>query len=234
MNFLAIDVETANPDYSSICQVGIAHFKDRELFDSWKSLINPDQEFNEFNSRIHGIRKRDVQDAPTFKEIYPDLCQKLYGNIVIHHSHFDRVAINRACKENGLASIKTDWLDSCKIVRRTWDQFAYSGYGLSNIALHLGIDFTHHDALEDAVTAGKVVCEACKKEGISIDMWTLKVHRSINVEVTKKEKVKVNPEGHLFGEVVVFTGTLKSYSRKTAKKWRRKLVARLKVVSPER
>jgi DNA polymerase-3 subunit epsilon len=31
MEFLSIDVETANPDMSSICQIGIASFKDGVL-----------------------------------------------------------------------------------------------------------------------------------------------------------------------------------------------------------
>ena len=33
MNFAAIDVETANPDCASICQIGIAEFKDGALAD---------------------------------------------------------------------------------------------------------------------------------------------------------------------------------------------------------
>ncbi len=33
MNFLALDVETANADYSSICQIGIAEFREGEVVD---------------------------------------------------------------------------------------------------------------------------------------------------------------------------------------------------------
>jgi DNA polymerase-3 subunit epsilon len=31
MSYLALDVETANADYSSICQIGIAEFETEEL-----------------------------------------------------------------------------------------------------------------------------------------------------------------------------------------------------------
>jgi DNA polymerase-3 subunit epsilon len=41
MDFVVIDVETANADLSSICQVGIASFREGDLADTWESLVNP-------------------------------------------------------------------------------------------------------------------------------------------------------------------------------------------------
>ena len=58
MNFLAVDVETANADYSSICQIGIAKFVDGELIERWVSLINPETYFDPFNTSIHGISEK--------------------------------------------------------------------------------------------------------------------------------------------------------------------------------
>ena len=49
-DFLVIDVETANADYSSICQIGIADYQDGELINSWESLINPNDYFNSWNN----------------------------------------------------------------------------------------------------------------------------------------------------------------------------------------
>ena len=39
MTFVAFDVETANPDYSSICQIGAAQFSNGRLGETWKTLI---------------------------------------------------------------------------------------------------------------------------------------------------------------------------------------------------
>ncbi|MFT7592298.1 MAG: DNA polymerase-3 subunit epsilon [bacterium] len=64
MNFLAIDVETANADYSSICQIGIAEFKGGEITNTWSQLINPEVEFDIFNTMLHGIGEIDVDGAP--------------------------------------------------------------------------------------------------------------------------------------------------------------------------
>jgi DNA polymerase-3 subunit epsilon len=42
MNFVAVDVETANPDFASICQIGIARFEGGKLTEEWSTLVNPD------------------------------------------------------------------------------------------------------------------------------------------------------------------------------------------------
>ena len=64
--FATIDVETANPRLSSICQIGLVIYENRQVVDSWSSLINPNADFRDFNIRIHGIRPQDVAHAPTF------------------------------------------------------------------------------------------------------------------------------------------------------------------------
>jgi DNA polymerase-3 subunit epsilon len=123
---------------------------------------------------------------------------------------FDKTAISRACIENNLEIINARWLDSAKIVRRTWDQFAYRGYGLANVANFLKLDFEHHDALEDAITAAKVVLCACDKNQIPIEEWFQKIYQPINGIDSGPIKIHFegNPEGSLYGETIVFTGAL--------------------------
>ncbi|HYW95336.1 MAG TPA: exonuclease domain-containing protein [Bacteroidales bacterium] len=213
MNFLALDVETANADYSSICQIGIAEFQEGAVVNKWSTLVNPESYFDAMNISIHGITEDDVIDAPTFAELHSILNEKLSGRITVHHMPFDRVAISRACEGNGLEIIEALWLDSAKIVRRTWTEFAHRGYGLANIAAHLDIRFGHHDALEDAVAAGMVVCRACSEKALSIEDWANQVNRPVFVHggtngKTTDVKLDGNPEGPLFGETMVFTGEL--------------------------
>ncbi|HRA74048.1 MAG TPA: exonuclease domain-containing protein [Flavobacterium sp.] len=210
MNFLAIDVETANADYSSICQIGIAEFKNGEIIDKWKVLINPEDYFDPFNVSIHGISEKDVKNAPTFKQVYEELNNRLNGKITIHHMPFDRIAINRACDCYNLEHTSPKWLDSAKIVRRTWTDFAHSGYGLSNIAKHLNISFEHHDALEDAITAGIVVVKASIMSNLTIEEWFKRVGQPIfnYKKGSSSIYLEENPEGQFYGENIVFTGAL--------------------------
>lgn len=210
MNYLAIDVETANSDYSSLCQIGIAEFKNGEVIDSWSTLINPEEYFDFFNIEIHGIDEDAVKDAPTFRDIYDELNSWLSNKIAVHHMPFDRIAITRACEKYNLEPVQPTWLDSAKIARRTWEQFAYKGFGLSNLAGFLNIEFDHHDSLEDAIAAGKVVYEASNITGLSIDEWIDRIEKPLTIYKGGSTTIKLdgNPEGPFFGEQVVFTGTL--------------------------
>jgi len=66
MRFVAIDVETANPDYSSICQIGVALFENGIITKTWATLINPEDYFDPINMRgCHFLlRKRKVHLCP--------------------------------------------------------------------------------------------------------------------------------------------------------------------------
>lgn len=211
--FYALDVETANPSISSICQVGIAKFIDGFVVEKYIELVNPEQYFDPFNTEIHGIDNNRVKNALKFPSIYKYLKSNLDGQIVVHHTPFDKSAINAVCKKYGLAQLNITWLDSAKIVRRAWPELKERGYGLSNICNKLNISFKHHDALEDAIAAGKVVNCAVEKTGINIDDWLIAVNNKIGSPKSankKKQSVKMdgNSEGPLYGETVVFTGTL--------------------------
>jgi len=77
MDFVVIDVETANPDSSSIAS-GIASFRDGALVDTWVSLVNPEDEFNAIQvlSRIH---EEQVQGAPNWASVHSHVASRL-GN----------------------------------------------------------------------------------------------------------------------------------------------------------
>jgi DNA polymerase-3 subunit epsilon len=64
VEFVALDVETANADMSSICQVGMARFMNRELLEEWKTYVDPEDYFDEINISIHGIDEARVKGAP--------------------------------------------------------------------------------------------------------------------------------------------------------------------------
>jgi DNA polymerase-3 subunit epsilon len=171
MRFFSLDVETANSDSSTICQIGIGKFVNGELTGTWESLVDPQSSFHWSNIRVHGITEEMVQGAPSFSEVYPVLRKLLAENIVVHHTPFDFHAFKNAYARFNLKPINIQWLDSSRIVRHTWQQFSKSGYNLSNVANHLGIEFRHHDALEDSVAAGKIVVEACRITDRRVQEW---------------------------------------------------------------
>lgn len=210
MDFVALDFETANVDMSSICQIGLVSFTHGLLQKQWKTYIDPEDFFDEMNTSIHGIDETTVQGAPTLPDVAKLIYEYLDGRITVCHTHFDRVAIQQACKKYNLREPACTWLDSARVARRTWEQFAYSGYGLANVCAVIGYQFEHHDALEDAKAAAYIILAAIEKTGICLKDWVERVEKRIGFKHQSSRIARDgNPEGALFGETLVFTGALK-------------------------
>lgn len=207
MEFTALDVETANPDFISVCQIGLVTFRDGQIVDQWETLVDPEDYFDPYNVMVHGITEDDVVDAPTFADITGVLAQKLSHRIVVHHTHFDKTALEQAAECRDLPPIRCSWLDTARVARRTWPQCAQQGYGLADLASMLGISFQHHNAMEDARAAGEVLLRAIQETGRPLDDWLARVRRPIN-EQAHVIGQPGRPEGPLHGEMVVFTGAL--------------------------
>lgn len=208
VDFVSVDVETANADLSSICQIGVATVRQGKIEDVWSSLIDPEQFFAPINARIHGIGESEVREAPRFREVFGKIDQLLSGP-VFSHTVFDRLAITRACEKCGNSLSSAIWLDSAQVARRAWpDKYAKSGYGLSDIAGDLGIVFKHHDAAEDARVVAEIVIRACTQTSLDIDGWVKRVAQPISslAVVSQGIRRQGNVDGPLFGEIVVFSG----------------------------
>jgi DNA polymerase III subunit epsilon len=205
--FAAVDVETANEDMSSICQIGVAVFQNGELNEQWTTLVNPETWFNPVNVEIHGIDEEKVTGAPTFPDVLPRLRQLLDHRVVACHSPFDRGAIHRACDAAALAAPACRWLDTARVARRAWREPKPESFGLADVCDWIGYHFRHHDALEDAKAAAHVLLAAMRDASLDIPAWLERVEKPVNPEGSRIEK-DGNPDGALFGEVLVFTGAL--------------------------
>jgi len=216
VQFVVVDVETANPDFSSICQVGMAFFRDGEFVESWSSLIDPNDYFDAVNVSIHGIDEEAVRGAPSWPSAYLEFKSLVMDTVVVSHSSFDRTAIFQACNRHFIEPPVFRWLDSARVVRRAWPLFSKSGYGLASVAKHFGIQFRHHDAAEDARAAGEIMLRAISESGLDIDGWLERVERPISVGTRMSETREASPDGPLLGQTLVFTGALSMPRREAA------------------
>ena len=219
MEFIAIDVETANADMASICQIGLARYENGVLAEEWKSYVDPEDYFDGINVSIHGIDEFVVKGAPTF----PALADKLYSfldtRVTVCHTHFDRVAMHQAADRYTIRPPDSIWLDSARVARRAWKEFAWKGYGLYNVCKALDYDFKHHDALEDAKAAAHILLAAINETGLDLTGWIRRVRQPIDPQACSSAAAirrEGNPEGALYGEVLVFTGALAMPRREAA------------------
>ena len=169
IDFVALDVETANTNIGSICQIGLAAFKDGALLREWASLIDPEDAFSACNISIHGLTAADVADAPALPEVAMTLRAWLNRQIVVCHTMFDRRALAQGFARYGLPELKCRWLDSCQVARKTWS--SPDGYRLPVICALIGHEFEHHDALEDAKAVGALILAAGRETGLTPAAW---------------------------------------------------------------
>ena len=171
-DFVALDVETANADFASICSIGLVHFKRGAVFKSLTILVDPEDQFDPINTSIHGIRPEDVAGKPTMAKVFPVIGAALQDAAIVHHSPFDRTALSRAAIKDGTGGLPCFWLDNLQVARKTWDHFRMDGgYGLANLAQAFGLQFRHHDAAEDARVAGMLLLRAIADGGIGLQQW---------------------------------------------------------------
>lgn len=215
--FVALDVETANPSFATICQIGIVTFVDGSVIESWQRLVNPEDYFAALHTLKHGIDAAKTKNAPTFLQLTGEIQARLSQQVVVHHTPFDRVSVDQACRRYDLPVISCRWLDTAKVVRRTWSELAVRGYRLANVAERLNIEFEHHVAQEDARATGEVLLHAIAETGLSLDDWMIRIEQPIS---PRKSQPKItregNPDGLLAGEVLVFTGALSMPRRQAA------------------
>lgn len=158
--FFALDVETANNERGSICQIGVACVDQDGLIETWVSYIDPGP-LRWTCTFIHGITARTVAGAPGFAAAMAVLGPRLAGQTVYQHSGFDERAVNAACDGAGVARPAWGWRDSVLVARRAWPELrGNGGHGLASLKRHLGLRFTHHDAGEDARAAAEIVLRA--------------------------------------------------------------------------
>lgn len=167
LDFVVIDVETACSRASSICQVGIVGFQGGASVFEFDALLDPNDDFDPFNVRLHGISAAHVCGKPHFGHYHATLVDYLGGRAVVAHSSFDRSALIAACENFRKPAIEARWVDSVAVARRVWPDLP--NHKLNTLARYLSIDLRHHDALSDARAAGMIMVHAMAVTGASFE-----------------------------------------------------------------
>lgn len=204
-----------NARMRGICQIGLVVFEHGREVACDSRLVDPDEEFDSTNIAVHGINPDHIAGKPNFSEVYDWLLRYTDGQTIVSHTHFDRTSITQALVHHSLPAMNATWLDTAKVARRAWTQYASTGYGLANLAREFGLSFKHHDALEDARTCGMILGRAIDESGLASDEWVDRCRLGISGGAKGAERRAGDGDGPLLGETIVFTGAL-SIPRKEA------------------
>lgn len=236
-DFIAIDFETANRDRSSACALGIVVVKNLAIIEKKSWLIRPKElYFDPWNVAIHGIDEDDVINEPEFNELWDTFRRYLEGNIIVaHNASFDISVLRHVLDEYDIPYPSLSYLCTMNIARKAWPGLI--NYRLDTVAEFLNINFNHHDPCEDAVACTKILQNAIynySPKNLDELAAKLKVkpgklycggYKPCSI-ATYKNKCNPNniiattdsfdPSHPFYDKKIVFTGTLKTMTRKDA------------------
>ena len=236
INFIAIDLETATSDRSSICEIGITVVENSKIIDRKSWLVRPEgNRYDIFNIYIHGITPKMTKDCKSFPEIWKEVEPYLNGKIVVAHNvAFDMYALKDSFEKYKIAY--PDFIFYCSYRISTYLLDGINGYSLSALCHSYGIDRDcEHRALDDSTACAKIFMKCLNESGAdSLSSLEDKYHfehgvfkndyfasqRSIRSSFKAKDIVgdinKIDPDNIFYGKNICFTGTLKFLYRQDA------------------
>ena len=167
LDFTAIDFETANSSPASACAVGLVRVRAGRVVAKAGWLIRPPaghNEFNPFNTRIHGIRVEDVAGAAEWTDQLDALCAFAGADVLVaHNAGFDMNVLRRACAATGDECPPYRYLCTLQLARKS---YVLDSYRLPLAAAEAGFsDFAHHDATADAEACAHIVIDTARRSG---------------------------------------------------------------------
>jgi DNA polymerase III subunit epsilon len=164
-DWIAIDFETANELRSSPCALGLAVIRDGRIAEERSWLIKPPEvRFTWWNTRVHGIKAEDVEDAPELCEIHDELMGYLDGaHVLAHNAGFDAAVLGRTLDVYGLAWPDVRYWCTVHMARKVWPHLP--NHKLDSVAGHCGIALRHHDAASDARVCAQVALRCADELG---------------------------------------------------------------------
>lgn len=159
-NFVAVDVETANQQWGSICQIGLARVVDGEIVERASWLCRPPaglDQFDPFNVDCHGITAEAVASEPRVGELLEQF-DSFVGDfpVVAHNAYFDASALRYAALASGRAIPQITF--GCSLAQSRAAHLGVANHRLPTVAEFFGAELeNHHDACADAEACARVM-----------------------------------------------------------------------------
>ncbi|MDR0694693.1 MAG: hypothetical protein LBF81_05290 [Prevotellaceae bacterium] len=234
MNFVAIDFETATSERCSPCEMGLTFVNNGKIIETKSWLIKPiNNDFDYFNTLIHGITPEDVADKQEFDELWDEICPLIEDKFLIaHNAGFDMSVLRRTLELYQIPFPRFKYSCSYIFSKQVWS--GLPGYDLATLCSINNITLKHHRAGPDSRATAELCLRAFEiKEINSENDFKEKMNVSIGElypggykpSLTKRTKRikevigdtnKHNPDSIFYGQTVVFTGTLSSMTRTEA------------------
>ena len=167
LDFAAIDFETANNEFSSVCSVGVVVVREGKIKDKIYRLIRPEPEWYLYwNTQIHGLTAADTADAKVFPDVWAEIAPKIEGlPLVAHNSPFDKRCLQAVFRTYQMDYPDYEFHCTCRASRRVFGK-SLPNHQLHTVAAHCEFDLpNHHHALADAEACAVIAIKILVNKG---------------------------------------------------------------------
>lgn len=153
---LFFDVEYANAKNKSICQLGLLseYYPGGEpVFPEKNIFINPEDGFQDWCVKVHGISDKKVKNEPNFPTVWKDIKQYFSDAIIIGHNVLtsDLIALSKSCSRYNIELPTLLYIDTVRLAQDYIPSCEVENYSLANLCQYFDIDMDKcHDAFDDA------------------------------------------------------------------------------------
>lgn len=169
LNYVAVDVETANGNWGSVCQIGAVKFENGLEIAARSWLCQPPfalSEFAQHNVTIHGITADTVKNKPEFAAAFSEFLAFI-GNspLVAHNAKFDSSALRYAALSAHARLPELHFICTLALARKHSrdGKLSFINHRLPAVAQVLGFELNnHHDAEADARAAGVIFAQLAR------------------------------------------------------------------------
>lgn len=150
------DIEYANAKNKSICQIGIVceNYKTSDPFYPEMDIyINPDDNFDSFCVKVHGITKEQVANEPTFPEVWGNIEKYFTNSVIIGHNvvNADLDALVKNLRRYNIDIPEIYYICTYELAKQFIPKFAVKNYQMSTLCEYYDIDIdSEHNAFDDA------------------------------------------------------------------------------------
>ena len=154
--YIAFDVETPNRLNHRMSAIGISVIEDGRITEEFDSLVDPETDFDPFNTWLTGIDEYAVRGAPTFPALWPVIEPYLgSGILVAHNAAFDLRVLRCCLREYDIEwKSSADYLCTVQAGRRLLPDVSHK---LDALCRYYGIALDHHRAGSDSHACAEIL-----------------------------------------------------------------------------
>ncbi len=150
-DYVVFDLETTgrNSDECGIVEIAAVRIRDREIIDSYQTLVNPEMMVEKEAQEVHNISNEEILSAPRLEKVWPEFMAFLGEDILIAHNGyaFDFRIIDRFALKIDNRKLQNVRYDSLVFARQ---MFPDDRNSIDALATKFNFDAgTRHRALDD-------------------------------------------------------------------------------------